>query len=319
MFIIAAQVGVTINVLSLFGMIIVIGILVDDSIVIGENIYQHYEKGKSPIRAAIDGTIEVLPPVVSALLTTMIAFSTFFFLDGRMGEFFSEVSTIVILTLLVSMIEALIILPAHIAHSKALQRENKSPNKISALLTKINKAADSYLVKFRDAVYVPYLRFFLKHKFLGFAIPIALLIFSIGAIGGGIVGTSFFPRIASDRVSINLKMPQGTNENITDSIISSIEEKVWIVNNQYDTKQFNGESVVQNVIKRIGPGTSNATLTVNLLPGELRGDLASQEVTNKIRDLTGKIYGVESLVFGSGGNFGGSPVAVSLLGNNILA
>lgn len=318
MFIIAAQVGVTINVLSLFGMIIVIGILVDDSIVIGENIYQHYEKGKSPIRAAIDGTIEVLPPVVSALLTTMIAFSTFFFLDGRMGEFFSEVSTIVILTLLVSMIEALIILPAHIAHSKALQRENKSPNKISALLTKINKAADSYLVKFRDAVYVPYLRFFLKHKFLGFAIPIALLIFSIGAIGGGIVGTSFFPRIASDRVSINLKMPQGTNENITDSIISSIEEKVWIVNNQYDTKQFNGESVVQNVIKRIGPGTSNATLTVNLLPGELRGDLASQEVTNKIRDLTGKIYGVESLVFGSGGNFGGSPVAVSLLGNNIL-
>lgn len=317
MFIIAAQVGVTINVLSLFGMIIVIGILVDDSIVIGENIYQHYEKGKSPIRAAIDGTIEVLPPVVSALLTTMIAFSTFFFLDGRMGEFFSEVSTIVILTLLVSMIEALIILPAHIAHSKALQRENKSPNKISALLTKINKAADSYLVKFRDAVYVPYLRFFLKHKFLGFAIPIALLIFSIGAIGGGIVGTSFFPRIASDRVSINLKMPQGTNENITDSIISSIEEKVWIVNNQYDTKQFNGESVVQNVIKRIGPGTSNATLTVNLLPGELRGDLASQEVTNKIRDLTGKIYGVESLVFGSGGNFGGSPVAVSLLGNNI--
>lgn len=317
MFIIAAQVGVTINVLSLFGMIIVIGILVDDSIVIGENIYQHYEKGKSPIRAAIDGTIEVLPPVVSALLTTMIAFSTFFFLDGRMGEFFSEVSTIVILTLLVSMIEALIILPAHIAHSKALQRENKSPSKISALLTKINKAADSYLVKFRDAVYVPYLRFFLKHKFLGFAIPIALLIFSIGAIGGGIVGTSFFPRIASDRVSINLKMPQGTNENITDSIISSIEEKVWIVNNQYDTKQFNGESVVQNVIKRIGPGTSNATLTVNLLPGELRGDLASQEVTNKIRDLTGKIYGVESLVFGSGGNFGGSPVAVSLLGNNI--
>ena len=317
MFIFAAQMGVTINVLSLFGMIIVIGILVDDGIVIGENIYQHYEKGKSPIRAAIDGTIEVLPPVISALLTTMIAFSTFFFLDGRIGEFFGEVSTVVILTLLVSMIEALVILPAHIAHSKALQRNGKKQNKFDTFFKKVNQAADKLLVKFRNTFYVPYLRFFLKHKFFGFAIPIALLIFSIGAIGGGIVGTSFFPRIASDRVSITLKMPQGTNEMLTDSIISSIEEKVWIVNNQYDKNKFNNEPVVQNTIKRIGPGTSNATLTVNLLPGELRGELSSQEITNKIRELTGKIYGIESLVFGSGSNFGGSPVAVSLLGNNV--
>jgi multidrug efflux pump subunit AcrB len=317
MFIFAAQLGVTINVLSLFGMIVVIGILVDDGIVIGENIYHHYEKGKSPIRAAIDGTMEVLPPVVSALLTTMIAFSTFFFLDGRIGEFFGEVSTVVILTLAVSMIEALIILPAHVAHSKALQREDRKPNKLNAFFIKLNKGADKYLLIFRDKVYVPYLSFFLKNKFLGFAIPVALLIFSIGAIGGGIVGMSFFPRIASDTVSVNLKMPQGTNEMITDSIISSIEEKVWIVNDEYDQKQFDNQAVVQNVIKRIGPGTSNALLTVNLLPGELRGDLSSQEITNKIRELTGKVYGIESLVFGSGGNFGGSPVAVSLLSNNI--
>ena len=120
MFIFAAQFGVTINVLSLFGMIIVIGILVDDGIVIGENIYHHYyDLGKSKIKAAIDGTMEVIPPIVSAILTTIIAFSTFFFVDGRIGSFFGEVSTIVILTLSISLIEALIILPAHIAHSKA--------------------------------------------------------------------------------------------------------------------------------------------------------------------------------------------------------
>ena len=94
MFIFAAQFDVTINVLSLFGMIIVIGILVDDGIVISENIYQHYEKGKSPIQAAIDGTMEVLPPIISAILTTVLAFSTFLFLDGRIGDFFSEVSVI---------------------------------------------------------------------------------------------------------------------------------------------------------------------------------------------------------------------------------
>ncbi|HHC81109.1 MAG TPA: efflux RND transporter permease subunit [Flavobacteriia bacterium] len=316
MFIFTSQLGVTINVLSLFGMIIVIGILVDDGIVIGENIYHHYEKGKSPIRAAIDGTIEVLPPVVSALLTTMVAFSTFFFLDGRMGDFFSEVSIIVLLTLSVSMIEALIILPAHIAHSKALHRENKKLSKFDAFFENINKTANKWLFKFRDDIYIPYLRFLLNNKFLGFAIPTALLIFSIGAIKGGIVGTSFFPRVASDRISINLKMTQGTNEKITDSIISTIEEKVWKVNTQYTEKQSDNKQVVQNVIKRIGPGTSNATLTVNLLPGEQR-DFSSFEITKAIRKQVGIVNGAESLVFGSNSNFGGSPIAVALLGNNI--
>ena len=104
MFVFAPLFGVTINVLSLFGMIIVIGILVDDGIVIAENIYQHYEKGKSPIRAAVDGTIEVIPPIVSAIITTILAFSIFLFLDGRIGNFFGEVSVIVILTLVVSLV-----------------------------------------------------------------------------------------------------------------------------------------------------------------------------------------------------------------------
>jgi multidrug efflux pump subunit AcrB len=316
MFIFAAQLGITINVLSLFGMIIVIGILVDDGIVIGENIFHHYEKGKTPIRAAIDGTLEVLPPVISAILTTIVAFSTFYFIDGRMGDFFSEVSSVVILTLSVSLIEALIILPAHIAHSKALQREGRKESGIDAFFKKINKFADKWLMKLRDVVYVPYLRFFLKNKFLGFAIPIALLIFSIGAIGGGIVNTSFFPRIASDRISINLKMTQGTNEQITDSIISSIEAKVWEINKAYTKKQSGDKDVVENIVKRIGPGTSNAKLTVNLLPGESR-DFSSFEINKAIRKKVGKIIGIESLTFGSNSNFGGSPVAVSLLGNNI--
>ena len=317
MFIFAAQLGVTINVLSLFGMIIVIGILVDDGIVIGENIYHHYyDKGKTRIRAAIDGTLEVIPPIVSAILTTIIAFSTFFFLDGRIGNFFGEISTVVILTLSVSLIEALIILPAHIAHSKALTRNRVKRNKIDAFFTKINSKADGFLMFIRDRYYLPFLRFFLKHKLLGFGIPVALFIFSIGSIGGGFVRTSFFPSIASDRVQITLKMPQGTNEKVTDSIISSIEEKVWIVNSDYTKKQLSGEQVVQNVIKRVGPGTANATLTVNLLPGESR-DFSSPEITNSIREKVGKIYSAESLTFGSGGNFGGSPVAVSLLGNNI--
>ncbi len=316
MFMFAANFGITINVLSLFGMIIVIGILVDDGIVIGENIYHHYEKGKSPIQAAIDGTLEVIPPIVSAILTTIIAFSTFFFLDGRIGDFFSEVSLVVILTLAVSLVEALIILPAHIAHSKALVRKDKKRNKLNEFFFNVNQKAEKILFYARDNYYIPFLKFFLKNKLLGFAIPISLLILSIGSIGGGIVRTSFFPSIASDRVSINLKMLQGTNEKITDSIISKIEEAAWQVNEEFTQKQSTNEPIIQNILKRIGPGSSNGSLTINLLPGETR-EFGSDQITNAIREKVGPIYGVESLTFGSGRNFGGSPVAVSLLSNNI--
>ena len=323
MFIFAAQLGVTINVLSLFGMIIVIGILVDDGIVIGENIYHHYyDLGKSKIRAAIDGTVEVIPPIVSAILTTIIAFSTFFFVDGRIGSFFGEVSTIVLLTLSVSLIEALIILPAHIAHSKALDRkklQNKEAvktNKIDGFFKKINKKADTFLGKFRDGYYVPFLKFSLNNKVFIFCMFIASLLISVSALKGGVIKSSFFPRVASDRIQISLNMPQGTNESITDSLISSIEEKVWLVNKEYTKKQTGNIAIVENIIRRVGPGSANGSLTVNLLPGEAR-DFSSPEITNAIQEKVGKVYGVESLVFGSGGNFGGSPVAISLLGNDI--
>ena len=155
-------------------MIIVIGILVDDGIVIGENIYHHYEKGKSPVQAAIDGTLEVIPPIISAILTTMLAFSIFFFLDGGIGDFFKEVSTVVILTLAVSLVEALIILPAHIAHSKALVRDRKNQHPGFFMFNKINVKADQFLVFCRDKLYGPYLKFFLKNRFLGL---LSLLLF----------------------------------------------------------------------------------------------------------------------------------------------
>ena len=323
MFIFVAQFNVTINVLSLFGMIIVIGILVDDGIVIGENIYHHfYDLGKTKIQAAIDGTLEVIPPIVSAILTTIIAFATFFFVDGRIGSFFGEVSTVVLLTLSVSLVEALVILPAHIAHSKALDQKRRDEgldpkaSGIDAFFKRINKTADEGLSKLRDHYYVPFLKFSLQNKIFSFSLPIAILIFSVMAISGGIVRTSFFPRIASDQVQINLTMPQGTNEAITDSIISSIEKKVWEVNKEFTKKQTGNLKVVENIIKRVGPGSANASLRVNLLPGEAR-DFSSPEITNSITNRVGKVYGVESLVFGSGGNFGGSPVAISLLGNNI--
>ncbi len=299
---------ITINVLSLFGMIIVIGILVDDGIVIGENIYQHYERGKSPIKAAIDGTLEVTPPIVSAILTTMVAFSTFFFLDGRIGEFFSEVSIVVILTLGVSLLEALVILPSHIAHSNAMKKGGQR--------FWINRIGDGVMTYLRDKVYAPLLRFFMQNKLLGFALPIAFLVISIGAIGGGLVKVTFFPRIASDRVLITLKMPQGTSEEITDSIITVIERAAWVVNDDFTARQSGSKQVVENTIKRIGPGTANATLEMNLLPGEER-DFPALALANAVEKEVGPIYGIESIEYGSGSNFGGKPVSISFVGNNI--
>jgi multidrug efflux pump subunit AcrB len=323
MFVVAPFAGVTINVLSLFGMIIVIGILVDDGIVIAENIYQHYEKGKSPVRAAIDGTLEVIPPIVSAILTTVLAFGILLFLDGRIGEFFSEVSVIVILTLVVSLVEAMIILPSHLAHSKALKPQTEPTTLIGkgfAKMRVINKMGDRAMVWMRDEVYSPFLRFSMRNSFFTVMLFTALLITTFGSIGGGIIQTAFFPRVASDQVSITLQMPNGTNEKITDSIIRMIEQKALIVNDEFTETYLkgSGKELYENTIRRVGPGSSAASLQINLLPGEERPDaIRSNMVTARIRELVGPVLGVESLVFGSGGNFGGSPVSVSLLGNNI--
>jgi multidrug efflux pump subunit AcrB len=324
MFIFAGQFDVTINVLSLFGMIIVIGILVDDGIVIAENIYQHYEKGKTPKQAAIDGTLEVIPPVVSAIITTLLAFSLFLFLDSRIGEFFSEVSVIVILTLVVSLVEALIILPAHLAHSKALtkQVEEENPSKLKQFFTKmrvINRFGDKIMVFLRDRVYTPVLQFVLSFKMLSLGIFVALLVLTIGSIGGGIIGVTIFPSIASDRITIELDMPNGTHVQITDSIISMIEQKSYIVNKELTDEYLKGtdKELFENTILTIS-SSSSAQLQINMLPGEERPDaINSSLVANRLRELVGPIIGTERLVFGSGGNFGGSPVSVALLSNNI--
>jgi multidrug efflux pump subunit AcrB len=329
MFMFAGYFNVTINVLSLFGMIIVIGILVDDGIVIAENIYQHYEKGKTPEQAAVDGVMEVLPAILSAILTTIIAFSIFLFLDGMIGDFFGEVSVIVILTLAVSLVEALIILPAHLAHSKALRKQkNIQKNGLAGLFQRIfsklrliNTYGDKIMKWLRDKLYSPSLRFTLQNKFLTFSLFIVFLILTGGSFGGGIIRGAFFPQIASDRISITLNMPNGTNEKVTDSIISYIEKKSIEATNQINN-EYLGENpenhLVKNFIKKIGPGSSAASLTINLLPGEERpNEITSSLVTNRIEELVGPIFGIESLVFGSGGNFGGRPVSVSLLGNNI--
>ena len=325
LFIFAPQ-FMTINVISLFGMILVIGILVDDGIVIAENIYHHYEKGKNPIRAAIDGTLEVGPPIISAILTTMVAFSLFFFLPGVLGDFFGEISAVLILILAISLIEAFLILPAHVSHSRALKKGSQN--------FLLNRYAERGMLWVRDKVYAPTLRFFLRYKMIGFALPISAFIITIGAMQGGIIKGDFFPPIASEQVFISLKMPQGTTETVTDSIISMIERKTWELHDMLAEEKNGGEDVFRNTIRQIGstttqqgpPGSelgggggsaSQAALTINLRGEEERGGVTAIEVANRLTDLVGPVYGVESLEYNSGSAFGGKPVSVSLVSNNL--
>lgn len=309
MFVFVNMLDVTINVLSLFGMIIVIGILVDDAIVIAENIFHHYQdKGKNRIQAAIDGTMEVMPAIFSAILTTIIAFSTFFFLEGRVGEFFAEVTVVVMLTLGFSLFEAFIILPSHIAHSKVLTKDQKK--------YRFNEWGDRAMDWMRTRIYMPVLRKALAYKPISFALLIAALMLSFAAMRGGTIRSTFFPVIASDRISVNLTMPQGVNPEVTDSLISIVEQRAWEVNEEFSAKQSEGLQVVENIRKEVGPGTANASLYINLLPGESR-DFTATEIAGALFEKVGVFPSAESLVIDGGSNFGGKPVSVSLLGNDI--
>jgi multidrug efflux pump subunit AcrB/outer membrane protein TolC len=308
MFIFAGFAGVTINVISLFGMILVIGILVDDGIVIAENIYGKFEKGSSRLEATIEGTVEVLPAVFSAIITTIIAFSSFYFIEGTLGDFFRNMASVIILTLVFSLIEGAFILPAHVGNSKALRKGNK-PNKLEVVMSK-------FFNSLRDRLYAPVLRYTLKQPWVMFSVIVAIFLITVpGLIGGGFVKTTFFPFIEGDDLSVNLALRSGTREEITKAEIDRIEQVVWEVNDEFNIGRTDDLETILAVNKTMGPSSHNASLSIRLLDGENR-HVQSTEISNRIREKVGIVYGAENLTFGAFSPFG-RPISVSLLGNDI--
>ena len=304
-FVLSPFFGITINVISLFGMITVIGILVDDGVVISENIYRRYEMGEDRITAAVNGTMEVLPAVFSAIATTIVAFSTFFFIEGTLGDFFGQMAFIVIATLIFSLIEGVFILPAHIAHSKALDRDVK-PSKLTIYSTKVLD-----WLKFK--LYEPVLEFFLEKRFFAIAIPVAMLLATFGAIQGGIITTTFFPFIEGEEITVNLKMPAGTPEELTLARLDQVEAAVWKTNTEIIPTREDSLSVVLSVDKRLGPGSTNSgSLRIKLLDNEAR-QMPVLTISGMIRDNAGDLLGVEEFSYVAGTPFG-KPVAVAVKG-----
>ena len=337
--------GVSVNVLSLFGMILVIGILVDDGIVISENIYQHFEKGKGRFQAALDGTLEVLPAVSGAILTTVVAFASFLFIAGTTGDFFAEMAIVVILTLVFSLLEGTFILPAHVAHSKALDPENRpvmEEPEGGGPLRPIQKEPRNFferiqagLNRFMDGMkfylYAPVLRFCMRHTVLGLFIPVAILIVTFSLIGGGFVKTTFFPTIEADVITATLKFPAGTPESVTSQGLDQMQAAVEAVNEAYKSKREDGRDVVLIITKNLGGGAGNGpvadagslasggantgSLLVNLLDSELR-EVPAQELIDAFREKTGTIFGADQLTYTIAGPFGDA-VSISVRGDNL--
>lgn len=327
-----AVMGGTINLISLFGMILIIGILVDDGIVIAENIYAHYEKGKSAKRAAIDGAAEILPSVLVSVTTTIIMFMIFFAVEGQPGLVMQTIATVVILCLAFSLIEAVFVLPAHLSSKSILKDpEEKAKSPINQFGRNIRKGLDKGISYLRDKVYGSILKVAINNYQITVIVPLIFIGLVMSAMIGRKISFTFFPSIPLDNVSINLTMPSGTRENITEEKLRFIEDKVWDANDIFK-EEFGIDSLITSV--RVTLGTSGASIggpnggsagtsganqggvLVELAGTEVRGTLGDTEINSVIRRSIGPIPEAKEFTVG-GFSFFGAPVSLSLRSTNL--
>ncbi|MBM4312045.1 MAG: efflux RND transporter permease subunit [Deltaproteobacteria bacterium] len=313
MFIVLYLAGITVNAISLFGMIIVVGILVDDAIVVGENIYAHFERGKPPLQAAIEGAYEMLGPVCASVGTTIIVFVPFFFLDGVLGKFIWHLAAAVIASLCFSLVEAFLILPAHLAHSKGLQPQQQE----NRLRRRVERGIDFFTVR----IYGPILRFTMDYKWLTVVTPAAIVMITIGLLRGGFIHATFFPEIDGDTLPISLSLTAGAQEQETNRHLARIEAVCMQVNAELARERADGRDIILGIKREIGlndfndMGSHAGRSTLQLLDGETR-DMFTSELAARLREAVGPVPEAQKLSFGSVSMFG-RPVSVSLLGNNL--
>jgi len=316
MFIIANLMGVTINMISLFGMILIIGILVDDGIVIGENIYSHFEKGKSPRRAAIDGTMEVVPAVLTSVTTTMVAFSPLLLVTGNM-EFLYEMAFIVVACLSLSLFESLFVLPSHVGNEIVLNRKRKD-NAFNRFRQKIEKG----ILYVRDHVYAGVLDKLVQWRWFVIFIPVALFFVTMGLFQGGFIQSTFFPNVTFDTFNINIAYKPGSNKEITIQKLKEFEKAVWEVNDELkeefqDTATFIKYTGLStgNAFggQEVGPHAGNLSVTLRDMEG---APVSSFDISGRVKEKIGEVNDVEKYTIGAFNRWG-APVSISLLGNDL--
>ncbi|WGK66246.1 efflux RND transporter permease subunit [Croceiramulus getboli] len=321
MFLLVDLQDMTINVVSLFGFILVLGILVDDAVVVGENIYRHAkELGKPPVKAAIDGTMEMISPVILSLMTTGTAFAMFFFLPEQVGEFFQEVAFVVIAVLAIAIIETFIILPGHVGHAKGIKEDIK--------LTKVEKWSTQAMDWLREKHFMPAFSFaVLKNKGIRtvtILVFIGALVLSVALIPLGVMGFTFFPNIDDNAVFVEMELPPGTPVEETKKKLLAIEKAVWQVNEDYssrltDEQKEEGKQMVRFVEVITGPLDNQGELKITFLNGEERSGTSSFELSNAIAEAAPPIPEARRLIYGLGATSAlfGLPVSFALKSYNL--
>lgn len=301
--------GITINQISLFGMILVIGILVDDGIVISENIYSHLQRGKSPLRASVDGIMEVLPSVFVSVFTTIIAFTGLFYIEGYVGDFINEVAIVVIACLFVSLIEAMFVLPAHLSSKAILGKP-----------TKFSEAVNNGVNYVKNNIYGKALKSILEYRtlvvFLGPILTFGLL---YGLIVGKKLEFSLFPFTDSNSLTLDLVLEQGTQESVTEAKLRNIDTIIWQVNEAIKKERKDTNAVIQSTTIGIGSGSEGGghagEIIIKLLDEEQR-NYSGRLIAKKIKEKTGPIEESTKYTIAGRSHFG-KPVVIGLASDNI--
>lgn len=312
-FLIMPMMDVSINMISMFAFLLTLGIVVDDAIVVGENIYEKRLQGMAPMEAAIEGAKEVGGPVIFAVLTTVAAFSPLLFVPGASGKFLRVVPAIVISVLLISLVESLFVLPAHLAHSTPTN---------SGLLFRFQQAMTAGLNYVIEKFYQPMLRFCATYRYFALSSAFGLLVIAISSVAGGYLRFTFMPKLEGDNVTATAQLTVGAPIEETDQIkrrLMSTLDQVLERHGGKDKISLGIMALSGSSIQKMGPGfaqTNNgshiAEVAVRLVSIDQR-DVGASQIAREWRQANQDLVGVRSITFGSSmGAVGGSAVDILL-------
>ena len=284
--------GISANMMSLFGFIIVVGVVVDDAIVTGENVYSRMQDGLKPIDAAIIGTKEVTVPVTFGILTTIVAFIPLLFFDGMTGEFGRQIPFVVAPVLLFSLVESKLVLPAHLKH---MSIKNSSKNVISRIQGKVASGLEWFVQK----VYFPSLKIVLQHRFAAVAFFISMAILMTGYFAGGRLGYVSIPSVERPEIQATLNLPDHVPVEVTREWIDRICDAAATMREEFiDPKSK--EPIVGNIWRLIGTlqprsrgsfNGSNGVMYLQLMPHALRSEPGpdNDTIINRWQELVGEL------------------------------
>ncbi len=289
-----AAIGVTLNLLTMFGLIIVLGLLTDDAIVVAENITARYESGEPALLAAVRGTREVAWPVVATVTTTIAAFLPLALIEGQIGDFLGALPVVVTCALSVSLLEAIIILPAHMGHSLARVERHKRPWLGARALRAYEAWRNRLIFERVIPIFGRVLDWTISHRYVTTSSAIAIWLVSIGMLIGGRVDFTFFEGTDSETFVVDLAMPVGTSIEGTDAVVRRIEAACAKQPEISIVTSLAGQRVDLNDFTPGGPQTHLAQIFVELTPVEQR-ERTSQEIIAAVRRDVGPVPGVRSL------------------------